>query len=497
MTMNIELILSRKGGVMNSSTHYLSTSWNHLAGSALCELVELFGNKISLPDVPPLRQVRKGNPVREEYEPRNRIFNQWRIFWMFLGQVLSWTQSCGEALIKAQAWLWHSEGKKISSNTSGYCQGRNRLNQEYLDKINRDVIEQHQNHQPSRHYWCGRNVKTTDGSSISMQDTEENQRHYPQPASQKEGCGFPVMRIVATFSLASGVMLDCRKGSLDVHERTLWREGWDCYEENDVALADCGFCSYADYHLLKEKNVDCVMRLHQRRKEKKIIKKFNKNDYLVLWHKGKKSQRPKWITERQWAKLPDEITVRYVKVSVDIPGIRTKNFIVATTLLDPKKYPATAIAQLYWRRWRCELFLKDIKITMRMKVLKSKTPKMIHKEFTIFLIAYNLLRSLIWEAALGNGVDPDRLSFKAAMNVILQWAPLLMTNKNREEKMQCIETLKKIIAANIIPIRKKIRREPRAIKRRQNASYQLLTKPRKQFKEIPHREKYRRDIALS
>jgi hypothetical protein len=330
-----------------------------------------------------------------------------------------------------------------------------------------------------------------------MPDTKENQQLYPQPTSQKKGCGFPVMRIVATFSLASGVILDCRKGSLDVHERTLWREGWDSYEENDVVLADCGFCSYADYHLLKEKKVDSVMRLHQRRKEKKIIKKFNKNDYLVIWQKGKKSQRPKWLTEQQWNQLPNEMTVRYVKVSINIPGIRTKKFVVATTLLDPKKYPADAIAELYWRRWRCELFLKDIKTTMRMKVLRSRTPKMIHKEFTIFIIAYNLIRSLIWNAALDNGVDPNRISFKAAINVILQWAPILMTIKNRDEKIQCITTIKNIIANNLIPIRKIIRREPRAIKRRQNANYQLLTKPRKQFKEIPHREKYRKDVALS
>lgn len=482
---------------MRSLRLHLPAFWNYLVDSALCELVELFGNKIPLPDVPPIRQVCKGSPVREEYEPRNRIFNQWRTFWINLGQVLSPTQSCNEALIKAQAWLWHSEGKEISSSTSGYCQGRNRLNQKYLDTINHTVIEHHQNHQTSHYLWCGRSVKVTDGSSLSMSDTEENQRLYPQPTGQKKGCGFPVMRIVATFSLHSGMILDCRKGSLDVHERTLWRQGWDCYEENDVALADCGFCSYADYHYLKEKKVDCVMRLHQRRKEKRIIKKFNKNDYLVLWKKPTKSQRPKWMTIRQWEQLPDQMTVRYVRVSVDIPGIRTKNFTVATTLLDPKEYPAEAIAQLYWRRWRCELFLRDIKVTMRMKVLRAKTPNMIQKEFTIFIIAYNLIRSLIWDAALDNHKEPGRISFKAAINVIRQWAPLLMATKKREEKKLYIAVIKRIIAANIVPIRKKRRKEPRAIKRRKNTSYQLLTKPRKEFQEIPHRHKYRRDVALS
>lgn len=480
---------------MHNSRHHFMSSWNQLAGSALCELEELFGSKISQPDVAPVRQVRKGKPVRENYEPRERIFNQWRTFWIFLGQTLSWTQSCSEAVKKAQAWLWHSEKKELSSNTAGYCQGRNRLNQKYLDKINQDVIEQHQNHSPFNLLWCGRNVKTTDGSSLSMPDTEKNQQLYPQPSGQKKGCGFPVMRIVATFCLASGMLLDCRKGSLDVHERTLWREGWECYKEKDVALADCGFCSYADYHLLKEKKVDSVMRLHQRRKEKEIIKKFNKNDYLVRWQKPKKSQRPNWMTEQQWDQLPDEMIVRYVKVSINIPGIRTKNFIVATTLLDPKKFPADAIAELYWRRWRCELFLRDLKTTMRMKVLSTKTPAMVHKELTIFIIAYNLIRSLMWDAALSKGADPERISFKGAINAILQWAPLINMLKDIGEKKRYIEVLKGIIADDSVPSRKKIRREPRAIKRRQNTSFQLMTKPRGQFKEIPHRHKYRKDVA--
>ena len=305
------------------------------------------------------------------------------------------------------------------------------------------------------------------------------------------------MRVVSTFSLASGIMLDSYKGSLHIHERTLWRQGWGRYDENDVILADCGFCSYADYYLLKEKKVDSVMRLHQRRKEKKVIKKFKKNDYWVIWQKGKKNQKPNWMSSHQWDQLPDEIIVRYVKVSIDIPGIRTKNFIVATTLLEPNKYPREAIAQLYWKRWRCEIFLRDIKITMNMKVLRTKTPEMIHKEFTIYIIAYNLIRSLMWDAAIENGQAPERISFKATINVISHWIPIFRSDWNEEEKIIFINDLKKFIATNFIQQRKHVRREPRAIKRRKSNQYQLMTKPRHEFWEIPHRHKYRKYLALS
>lgn len=462
--------------------NYLSGYWNYLASSTLCELVELFGDRISWP-----RSESVSNHCW-----RNRVFNQWRTFWVFLGQVLSISQNCCEALRKAQAWLWYKE-KKISSNTAAFCKARIRLEQCCLDKINQEVIDQQQSQVPSHRLWYGRHVKVVDGSSVSMPDTEENQALYPQPSGQKKGCGFPVMRIVAVFSLVTGLMLDCRKGSLHVHERILWHDAWACLDEGDIALGDRGFCSFADYWMLREKKVDCVMRLHQMRKENKIIKRFSKNDYLVQWKKGNKSSKPDWVRPEQWEQMPQEMTVRHVRVSVRIPGFRTKEIIIATTLLDEKKYPAHALAELYRRRWMAELFLRDIKTTMRMDILRCKTPDMVHKELAIFIIAYNLIRSLIWKAALKKGIDPYRISFKGAIVTIRQWAPLMAVMEEKEKKRQFMEMLLQIIASNTIPLRKKQRREPRAIKRRPNANYQLLTKPRTEFREILHRSKYSKE----
>ncbi len=473
-------------------TNYLSGLRSRFLTSTLSELSELFGDKIAMPEVSPVPRIRKGRNIIVDYEARDRIFNQWRTFWVFLSQVLSFNQSCREALIKAQLWLWHEEGKKISSDTSAYCQARQRLNQQYLDKVNHEVVEHQQKRISAKHLWCGRDVKVVDGSSTSMPDTKENQECYPQPSGQKKGCGFPVMRIAGMFSLATGAMLACRKGSLHVSERTLWHEMWEQYQEGDIALADCGFCSFADYYLLKEKKVDCVMRLHQTRKEKEIIKIFNKNDYLVLWDKGKKSSKPNWMTPEQWDQLPKKMLVRHVKVAIDIPGIRTKNYILATTLLDPKEYPPSALAELYRRRWIVELFFRDIKATMRMKVLHCKTPKMIHKELTIFIIAYNLIRFFIWDTALSKGIAPYRISFKGAMDTILHWTPILPTIKGGAAKRAFIDAAMAIVAGALLPIRKEIRREPRAIKRRPNANYQRMTKPRREFREIQHRKKYKK-----
>jgi IS4 transposase len=324
-----------------------------------------------------------------------------------------------------------------------------------------------------------------------MPDTKENQRLYPQPSGQKEGCGFPVMRFVAVFSLITGLIVASRKSNLHTHEKVLWRRIWGSCKKGDVVLADRAFCAFTDFWFLSKKELDCVMRLHQRRKEQKIIHRFNKNDYLVQWEKGKASQKAEWITLKKWEKIPETMTVRYIKVQVQIPGFRTKELTVATTLLDNKSYPANEIAALYRKRWMAELFLRNIKTTMHMDVLRCKTPEMVHKEFTFFIIAYNLVCSLVCESALKYGLNPYQISFKNTINIIRNWVSV-MTGGNGKVRKDFIETLMMMVASQKIPTRNKKRQEPRAIKRRHNSTYQLLTKSRNFFQEIPHRHSYRK-----
>lgn len=364
------------------------------------------------------------------------------------------------------------------------------MSSDYLKTVDHQVRNQlSENGQiVSQHLWHGRPVKVVDGTSVSMPDTPQNQELYPQPSGQKKGCGFPVMRLVVSFCLSTGILLSCRKGALKIHERRLWHQMWDDYQAGDVVLADCGFCSFADYWLLAQRGVDCVMRLHQARKEKKIIKRFNKNDRLVQW---KKNKQPNWITPKQWQDFPEDMTVRHVNVTVDIPGYRTKNFVLATTLLDEKKYPPKALAALYLRRWKVELFIRDIKTTMRMDILRCKTPNMVHKELTLFIIAYNLIRILIWEAVFKKNIDPFRISVAGTIAIIRQWAPILAQIEDESQRASLTKLMMGFIAAEIVPERLHRERQARALKRRMK-NYQLMTKPRNEFKEIEHRHKYRK-----
>lgn len=423
---------------------------------------------------------------------RERLFTPSHTFWLFLSQVLSSDGSCDETVRRALAHVALADkGRTLpSASTSAYCQARKRL----PGKVTAQVLEQltERIEQLPQQLWYGHNVKVVDGSTCSMPDTTANQNYFGQPSGQKAGCGFPVMRLTAMFSLSSGALLGRACGPMKTHERTLWRELWDKLKPGDVALADRGFCGYADFGLLLGQGVDCVMRLHGRRSTGvREIEKLGKGDYLVEWLKTGKN--PDWISKQDWQQMPDTLIVRHVTFKVPVPGLRTKEVTVATTLMEPDKYPTEAFAELYRRRWQAELYLRDLKTTMAMDILRCKSPEMIFKELDMYLIAYNLVRALMLTAASRKDSNPNDLSFKQSLNTIRQWTPAMVEARAAGWHREMLELLYHYLAASLL-VKRPDRTEPRAVKRRPK-NYQRLTQPRKKFRECFHRQRYKKPLT--
>jgi len=418
-------------------------------------------------------------------QKRARLYTHEATFWLFLGQVMATGSACQKVVARFLARC-APRGPIPSANTAAYCKARQRLPQAALDHLfagtARDDKQQGER-------WCGRRVKVVDGSSVSMPDTAQSQAVYPQPTGQQPGCGFPVMRLVAVFSMATGAVLAYAKGALSTHERTLFHQLWDHFEPDDVVLADRGFCSFADLHLLFLRGVDCLMRKHSRRGASSIQeKKLAEGDLLMRWRKNK--VRPGWLSEEAWGALPMTLLVREITFEVATAGFRTKTITLATTMLDAKRYPKELLATLYRHRWMAELSLRDLKTTMAMEILRCKSPNMADKELTLHLIAYNLIRAVIQRAATIHGTTPQRIGFKATLATLRQWAPPLAALGERPRKQaQLRAAMLQVITSNQIPERSG-RTEPRAKKRRAK-NYELLTKPRHEFKETPHRSRYR------
>jgi len=390
-------------------------------------------------------------------------------FWMFLGQTFSGDKSCTEAVVKRAAQY---AGPAPSPDTGAYCKARKRLRQEDLETIDDAVIEAGHRTQEQAGRWWGRRVRVVDGSTVSMPDTPENQALYPQPGRQQPGCGFPMMRLVALFSLATGGILGCARGALKTSERALFRTLWWMLETGDVVLADRGFCSYAECYLLQTRGVDYVMRKHAKRTVGVVRRKrLGRNDYLVEWIRT--NVRPHWLTDDEWTGMPKRLTLREITVCVDIPGFRTTVIAIATSLCDPKAFPTRAFADLYRRRWMAELFLRDIKTSQGMDILRCKTPEKIHKELLLHLIAYNLLRATLLQAARRHRKLLHRLSFKTALAAVRNWLP-----SPHDQSASCAipQKLLLYLANAQVPLRPN-RIEPRAIKRRPK-EYDRLNQPR-------------------
>ena len=182
--------------------------------------------------------------------------------------------------------------------------------------------------------------------------------------------------------------------------------------------------------------------------------------------------------------------MRVVRFVLEVPGFRTQSVTLVTTLLDPKAYPAEELARLYARRWRIELWFRDIKTSMGMEMLRCKSPQMLHKELEMFFIAYNLIRSLMAEASAIYDVPLERLSFKGTVDSVRQFSVAIAQARSRKKQQQLIRQLLEIMARDQVPDRPG-RREPRAVKRRPKP-YQLLNRPRHRMKELQHRSKYRK-----
>jgi len=425
---------------------------------------------------------------------RHRIFNKETTFWAFFSQIIDADGGCAEVVKKLKTYLAVNGDRTLSVSTGSYCKSRKKLSESELGEILKHTSKSFHvksDDQPL----SGRRVIVVDGTGLSMPDTSENQAVWPQISSQKAGCGFPTMRLLCCFDLATGAVLSHAGGNKKNHELPLLRQQKDTFEEGDIFLGDKGFCSFYDVEWLLKKGADSVISLARRipKTEQTCIKKFANNDLLIRW------ERPAWykkapLPKDEWNQLPKELLLRQIKVDVERPGFRAKSFYIIATLLDPQIHSAQDLAELYYRRWSVELFFRDIKTTTKMDILRCKTPAMIRKEILMYFIAYNAIRHLIYESAHAYEKDPMRLSYKGALQALRQAEVYF----NRAalcppEILQIRENLHDSISANTIPFRPG-RSQPRCLKRRPKP-YQLLTCHRHEMIEIKHRSKYRAKAA--
>lgn len=400
-------------------------------------------------------------------EFRDRIYSPVVTLSAFIAQVMGDDQSCRKAVARIVAERAEQGKPSCSAGTGAYCQARKRLPMALIDNLLRQTGGELHGQTPAHWQWKGHKVVLADGSTVSMADTPGNQEEFPQPASQEPGLGFPLARLVVLISLATGAVLDMSVGpnkGKQTGEHALLRQIMGALEAGDIFLADRYYCTYFLIFTLSGKGVDSVIQSHASRKvDFRLGKRLGRRDHVVEWHKP---ARPAWMDDDTYQTIPATMLVRETRV-----GGR----VLVSTLLDPAQATKEELGDLYKRRWAVEVDLKFIKQIMKMDILRGRSPEMVKKEIGVHLLAYNLIRTVMAQAADWGQIAPNMISFKGTIQLLEAFAERIALAAE-EERWRLVDELLRAIAYHRIGQRPG-RVEPRAVKRRPKP-FPRLTKPR-------------------
>ena len=385
--------------------------------------------------------------------------------WTFLCQVLGADQCCRAAVARLLAWLGLHDAEPCSGKTDPYCKARDRLPEALIADLARSSGQELQQQVPATGLLQGRPIKLADGTTVSMPDTPANQQSYPQPDSQQAGLGFPLLRLVALISLSCGAVLDVAMGAYagkQTGETSLLRQMLSGLRAGDVLLADSCFGNYWTIALLLGRGVDVVSRHDgKRRVDFGGGRRLGRLDHVVSWPKP---TCPDWMEQSLYQSLPEQLHIRELRVAVYQRGFRVRWMLLITTLVDAGAFSQEELAEVYRLRWHAELDIRCIKVAMRMDVLRCKTPAMVRKEIWMHLLAYNLVRKLMAQAAATAQVDPRQLSFTGALQTVSAFAAAgLIADPTQSQALY--QTILKAVASHRVGDRPD-RSEPRAVKRR-------------------------------
>lgn len=386
------------------------------------------------------------------------------VLWAWLSQVLDADNSLNNAVKRVISWMAAAGETVPSADTGAYSKARQRLPLAVLKPLLHQTARDLTAAVKPEQWWCGRRVQAYDGTTVLMYDTPANQALYPQHRNQKAGCGFPLAKVVVWFCITTGAVLEVAVAAFNTSEWQLSRQLYATLQPEDVVMADSAYGTFVDLALVQRQGADAVFRKHQARHcDFRRGQKLGIGDHIVQWYRPQAC--PQSMSPAEFAALAASIKVREVHLLIRQPGFRPKEIILVTTLLDPKRYSKSQLAELYQRRWHAtEVNLKHLKTTLGMEMIRAKTPTMVQKDIWMHLLAYNLLRTLMWQAAQPAKVPPLRLSLQGTRQQFNQFRPQLVL-ASAATRQRLYRTLLEIISQQLVRSRPQ-RVEPRVVKRR-------------------------------
>ena len=352
---------------------------------------------------------------------RRRTLDPATTLGMFVAQVAH-----GNAAIARMARLTGGEFSE-----SAYCQARMRLPVEVVRAaFEASTARRLAGRAPSSGTWCGHRVALIDGTGVSVPDTPELRAAFGTSRQCVPGSGLPLVRALTVFDACTGMLLAMHTAPATAHDLRHAHDLHQAMAPGDVLVGDRGLCSYVHLHKLVAAGYHGLFRASEswnipfpaspgprprrpygrhRTHAPRLVRRINEDDQIIEILKPR--NRTAHMSPEEFALVPAKMTVRVVRFTVNLPGVRTRRITLLTTLLDPDRYPARALAELYLTRWRIEINLRHLKRTMGMDRLRCQTVAGVIKELLVFAAVYNAVCGLRAQAARVLGVEPVRLSF--------------------------------------------------------------------------------------
>jgi hypothetical protein len=386
---------------------------------------------------------------------------------------LTWIAQALDAVCcrKALGKLADASKDRQAPGDSAYLAARERLSLDQLHAAQQHLDRQLTEAARPEDLYRGHRVLAADATGFSMPDTASNAAVYSYPGSQKEGCGFPVGQLLGLFDLFTAHIVAYLATSWQCHEAPLMMRLLSFLRRGDILVADTAYSSYALLALLIMQGSHAVMPVHQARSLKPGRHRLPKPAQMPRNH---------W-TKEQWAALPDFIEIRVIADTWQRPGFRPTTRHLVSTLLETETYPDAELVALYVRRWDVELGFRNLKETMGFGLLRTKTAGRIAKEVAVNVLAYNVLRHLMWEGARRRHFAPRRLSFADVLGVLQTTGHRLKSKANGPCLVGYEELLKQVSAQKLPKRRNPYRWEPRVVKRRPKKRT-FMNKPRAAYK---------------
>ncbi len=355
---------------------------------------------------------------------------------------------------------------------ASWCEARSRLPQEVWAELLRHSVKHLEDLTSGQFLYKGRRVFLIDGSTLSMPDTPELVKHFGYSSNNRSFSRFPLGRITFAILAGSDCVWDYRFADYRTSEDTQLHQMWDRLPGGSICIFDRNFSSFYNLSKLLQRGIDSISRLYHQRDPNKLISQGTAlgDDQWLVWldlvpHRRKKYDDPS---------LPQRLCVRLIRLN-SVRKRRSKQIWLVTTLLDAHCYGKQEIENLYRSRWEVETRIGELKTTLRMNVLRSKGVQAICYDVAATILAYNLLRIVIHQAAIKEQAPVHRISFASAIKMVLAYSLSLRMVRPRQRPKIYAQMLSNI-ARCCNPVRPG-RVEPRRLKR-DGKKYPWLNVPR-------------------